>query len=436
MKPANSLFARYLRFVESRGWVAAETLPLFSRGLRAMLWTLAAIFAGLYAFAGPFVRGEALRAILLVTLWWTFLFFVWAVGLGALFTLIFRLARPATPGTLTRKYLGAVGSYLPAGQDEDILAELAANLRSEMEDREAELGRPLTAEEAETILKRHGHPMLVAGRYLPRQQLIGPAVFPFYWFTLKTFLWIAALVYVVAAVSVPFIQSMVQIAGQRAPHQDSVPGAWPFLLIGAVVLLAVFGAVTLVFAVLENFLGRSLAKNWTVKDLSTAVTPHGKPRWEWMVTLIATGLFAACWLAFPNFPWNLGPAGQYLLPGAAWPSVRLAMLLLMVAAMVEAGIHLARPEWTQLSTIFLVAQRAAGLALLGFLFHSSDSLVVVNLARVPAASHGLPQIVGQCTYYGSLMALLIAATIDLFQSLPCLRRWLVSPRAASRLFTV
>ncbi len=438
MKPTNSLLARYLRFVESRNWVAAEAFPVFSRSLRAVLWTLLAVFAITYTLAGPIARGQALGAILLGTLWWTFWCCVWAVGFVALCTLIFRLARPATPGKLTGKYLGAVGSYLPPDQPEDILAELAADIRSEMEDREAELGRPLTAEEVETILKRHGHPMLVAGRYLPRQHLIGPAIFPFYWFTLKTALWIAALVYVVIAVSVPFIVSLVQIAGQAAPHDVSVAGAWSFLLIGAVVLLAVFGAVTAVFAVLELVPGLSLASRWSVENLSAVPRPpRGKPRWEWTVSLIATGLFAACWLVMPDFPWNLGPAGRYLTPGAAWPTVRIAMLLLLLATMLEAAIHLARPRWTRACTAIHVALRVAGLALLGFLFHASDSLVVVNLARVPASeAHRLPQIIGQCTHYGLLMAMLIAGMTALVECLPYLRRRLSPPRVAARLIAL
>jgi len=430
MKPTNNLLARYIRFVEARNWVAVEALPVFSRALRAVLWTMAAVFAGIYAVAGPIAGGGALSAILLVSLWWTFLACVWMGGAVAVFTLIFRLARPATPGKLTGKYLGAVGSYLPPDQQDDIVTELAANIRSQMEDREAETGRPLTAEEVEAILKHHGHPMLVAGRYLPRQQLIGPAIFPFYWFTVRTCLWIAALVYVVVAVSIPFVRAMVHAAGDAAPQAVSFGDAWSFLALGAVVLLAVFGAVTAVFAVLENFPGLALANRWSVENLSTNAARPGKARWEWIASLIATGLFAACWLAMPNFPLNLGPAGRYLMPGAAWPAIRLAMPLLLLSAMLEAAVRLARPQWTRLGAAILVARRAAGLALLGFLFHASDSLVAVNLAHVPATAQRLPQLIGQCTFYGSLMALLIAGMVAFVQCLPYLRRWFWHPRAA------
>jgi len=75
--------------------------------------------------------------------------------------------------------------YLPREQKEDIINELSANLLFEMEDKEAELGRPLTELEQEAILREHGEPMVVAGRYGAShrcvafgRQLIGPALYP------------------------------------------------------------------------------------------------------------------------------------------------------------------------------------------------------------------------------------------------------------------
>src|SRR3954454_7711370 len=92
---------------------------------------------------------------------------------------------------LIDRYLYAVGRHLPNDRRDDILAELRANILEMAEDREQELGRVLTIEEEEEILKKHGHPMQVAARYLPKQYLIGPAVFPFYWYTIKTaFPWV------------------------------------------------------------------------------------------------------------------------------------------------------------------------------------------------------------------------------------------------------
>jgi len=83
------------------------------------------------------------------------------------------------------RYLQAVKFFLPANQQDDIARELSENLISQMEDREEELGRPLDESEQEEILRRHGHPMLVAGRYRERQHLIGPTFFPLYVFVLE-----------------------------------------------------------------------------------------------------------------------------------------------------------------------------------------------------------------------------------------------------------
>ncbi|MGH9718901.1 MAG: hypothetical protein ACRD8O_01700, partial [Bryobacteraceae bacterium] len=85
---------------------------------------------------------------------------------------------------LLDRYLHAVKFWLPAGQQEDILAELSEDIRSEIEDKEAGLGRKLDEDGVAAILKKRGRPILVASRYLPQQSLIGPALMPAYRFVL------------------------------------------------------------------------------------------------------------------------------------------------------------------------------------------------------------------------------------------------------------
>src|SRR5690349_3970708 len=87
------------------------------------------------------------------------------------------------------RYLKAVKLWLPSEQRQDIIAELSEDLHSQIEDRESELGRPLNNAEVDAILKKLGPPMLVAQRYLPQRSLIGPALFPTYWFVLR-FSWL------------------------------------------------------------------------------------------------------------------------------------------------------------------------------------------------------------------------------------------------------
>src|SRR5882672_981392 len=104
---------------------------------------------------------------------------------------------------LLDRYLQAVKKHLPWKGQDDIIAELRANLEAQLEDKQAELGRPLTIAEVEAWLKQMGPPMHVAARYQPQQSLIGPAVFPTYWFVLRTAcFWAVVISSVVSAVQI------------------------------------------------------------------------------------------------------------------------------------------------------------------------------------------------------------------------------------------
>jgi hypothetical protein len=81
---------------------------------------------------------------------------------------------------LIERYVGAVRRHLPKSANPDIVSELSENLRSQAEEREEQLGRALNEDEQSALLKPHGHPWLMASRYLPQQHLIGPALYPYY----------------------------------------------------------------------------------------------------------------------------------------------------------------------------------------------------------------------------------------------------------------
>jgi hypothetical protein len=88
---------------------------------------------------------------------------------------------------LLDSYLKAVRRYLPRAQRNDIVAELSVDLRSQIEAREGELGRPLRDAEQMVIFKEYGDPMIVARRYRQNDrslnigwELIGPELFPMF----------------------------------------------------------------------------------------------------------------------------------------------------------------------------------------------------------------------------------------------------------------
>src|SRR5579871_6062790 len=93
---------------------------------------------------------------------------------------------------LIERYLAAIGPLLPGGQRADILEELREALLGRREEREAELGRPLTRDEDAALLRAFGNPLVVAGRYGAQRYLIGPELYPLYVIALKVLVAIVA----------------------------------------------------------------------------------------------------------------------------------------------------------------------------------------------------------------------------------------------------
>src|SRR5665213_2702064 len=157
---------------------------------------------------------------------------------------------------LLNRYLQEVAQYLPRAGREDIVAELRANILSQMEDQEEHLGRPLTESEQVTILQHHGNPAIVAGRYRKDNrglafgvQLIGPELFPFYRIVLAINVSITLFIW---AVVMPLVE-----------HVIREPIATGRMLTP---LVAQFFAVTLVFILLD--LGKDRVLNrWNPRKL-------------------------------------------------------------------------------------------------------------------------------------------------------------------------
>jgi hypothetical protein len=161
------------------------------------------------------------------------------------------------------RYLQAVSSWLPEGHRADIVSELSEDLRSEIDDREEELGRALDEAELAALVERRGHPMWVAEGYLPQRHLIGPAMLPAYFRTLKI---------AVACLFAIFLTLYLVFSGpaRGAVPALSGPGIWIWLL--GVWTLAYVGLFTAIFALVERRHARARATGtWNPRD------PHGLP---------------------------------------------------------------------------------------------------------------------------------------------------------------
>jgi hypothetical protein len=237
---------------------------------------------------------------------------------------------------LLERYLQAVGQYLPVKGKDDTLAELRANLQAEMEGREEELGRPLNEAEVSSVLQQHGRPVMVASRYLPQHFLIGPGLFPLYWYTLVKSFPLVVLAYAIA-------QTANFIFGGRSVDIGAAIGHFPY------VVFTFWGVVTLGFAVFEYGQGRyfqqiKLEKAWDPRELPDRTEPKQPSLANRVADLIVSVLMVSWLIAVPDHPYLvLGPGVslQTLSLGLAptwhllyWQIVGLLLLMLPLKAAV------------------------------------------------------------------------------------------------------
>ncbi len=283
---------------------------------------------------------------------------------------------------LLDRYLQAIKFWLPKSQQDDIVAELSEDIRSQIEEREHELGRKLNQAELEFILKQRGRPFLVANRYLPQQYLIGPVLFPVYKFVLK----IVALCYLVPWLLV-WVGFRVFDPRYRATHTISgdLLGAWGSLWMTA---FLVIGTVTAIFAGLERAQSKSkFLENWNPAKLPPVRDARQIPRYVSVLGVVANLVFLTWWL---NGKWSLivfEHSGVRITLTTAWQFFFWSILLFSVLNVPFFVVSFFRPYWTVLRASIQLAFDFAG-ATIFCLFLNSRILVEIvapNLSPERAA---------------------------------------------------
>jgi len=268
---------------------------------------------------------------------------------------------------LQERYLHAVRWALPAAKADDIVAELRDILTSRQEDREEELGRPLTSEETSAILKEFGHPLIVAGRYRPQQWLIGPDVFPFYFFVLRIVVLISVGIQIaIAAARMVFGDGRpLQIIGQ------SWGGLWMSLIIS-------MGVVTIVFAVMERagFPGDHI-RRWTPEQLPD-VRDKRKSVWESAFELAAGIIFLLWWAGIVYLPIPTGGAAFRMEAAPIFTQLYWPIFALVAVRLVDNLIEWVRPRWTLVRSILTAGTTIAGLALLALIYRAGQWATIVS----------------------------------------------------------
>jgi hypothetical protein len=320
---------------------------------------------------------------------------------------------------LLDRYLKSVASFLPADQRDDILRELDENLRSQMEEREAELGRRLTESEQEVILKQHGHPLVVASRYRQDQRsvafgrrFIGPVLFPPYAKVLSFNLGLTSAILIV-------IFSAMFAAGQQVTVSDG-------LSVLLYQFLIQFGVITLIFSVmqtqLEKYPDRWSARNPSGFELSSKIyrlepkQAQQVSSLESICVIVASAVGLVWFSAVRSNPYLiLFSAADTLSLGPVWAKIYLPSVILVLASMLRAVVNLARPDWTRLRDGARVVVDLASLAILLFLVQAGDWIILKDAGKASAAARRGVATVNQLFYYSLLVAGAVMVVVSLLR---------------------
>jgi hypothetical protein len=281
------------------------------------------------------------------------------------------------------RYLDAVAAQLPQDERADIVAELRDLILSRFEAREEELGRALTEDEQEGILREIGHPLVVAARYRKGpDSLVGPELFPYWLFGVKAGLMVLAAVYAIGL--------LISLIGGSGNFGQAIALAFNGF-IGAG--LSLIGVATLIGAVLEHQRVRPRwLTHWRVKDLG-AFQMADPARWgaavgsgpkvevrawdvktvkvqtwpgsEYLFSALATGVFILWWVGAIHFPpfTHIGLRGEDASVAGApiWDVLFGAILLYAVAQLAVDLASLARPQAVRLRAAAMAGISAVGL---------------------------------------------------------------------------
>lgn len=307
---------------------------------------------------------------------------------------------------LIERYLRAVRDTLPRDGQDDIINELADNLRSRMEDEAAARGRPLDEDEQVAILKTFGHPLSVAARYRRDErsvtfgrQLIGPELFPIY---LKVLAVNAIVTFLVAAIA--FVASRSMGLG--------FPGI--FLPLGLQ-----FVVVTAIFIFIDrrwvrdpdgwdprtvNAMGPDVDVS-SLDGIADQLLGRAGPRNGLTTALLELGfgaLILAIWLSI-----GVPTGGTILEAGPGWASVFAPAAAVLVLTLVAPIIGILRP-------VAVRARVAAGIAAdVALTVVSVASLAIGQWVMVVAAPADPAGAAGLAELINTIVRVSIAATVVL-----------------------
>ena len=300
---------------------------------------------------------------------------------------------------LIDRYLQSVKWMLPRKQQDDVIRELSDEILSQVEEKEAAVGRPLTEDEQSALLKQLGHPMLLASRYSKQRYLIDPAIFAIYWMVLRIMLAITFFAMAVGAVTIA-------ATGQGFGRALTVLVQFPFTA------LTVFAWVTLIFFIFDvvqvkfNFFSK-----WDPRTLPKLTKREPKQSMtESVAALVFGAIFGIWWLiGLKHQFWIFGPGVAFVHFAPVWQTLYPLFVVMVVADLVRHTIDVVRPDWERGRVGFLLFFRAMNLILLGFLLNANELIVPTD------SSNSQLQTVFNGINHVSHLCLIVAAVMTVAQ---------------------
>jgi len=274
-------------------------------------------------------------------------------------------------------YILQLKSLLPRNQRDDVAAEIGENIASAVEERKRDLGRELSNDEMRTLLKAYGHPIVIAGRYLPIQQLIGPSVFPLYWYAIQAVLMVIATIGGIVAT----IALLSEPRGTQAALQVLGRFFWVALDAGALV--------TLLFALLERQrVHFPFLEDFDPRKLGTGLLARGSaalgeiPRGDTVLELTTVAILLLWWTGWLVFPSVVASVKVEL--GSGIETLYFPVAALCIADLIRLGADFTHPYRTRARISIAIGLNAAWLVLLVVAFSSGHLVQVAPSIEEPA----------------------------------------------------
>lgn len=263
---------------------------------------------------------------------------------------------------LVDKYIAEVGRNLPRRQRADIEAEIRSTLEDMLDERKPAQG-PVDEATVIELLKEYGSPREVAAKYKTHQYLIGPRLFPLFERVIRI------VFAIVAGASLIGLGVGLTKASLTGPAFVSTLGEWFGGLLSG--LIAAFGNITLVFAIIErtkiaNEFEKEF-KEWDPKELQREPDPDQIDRADHIATLVFTFLGLVVFNLYPNLlairyssdgTWVTLPILTETFFGFL-PWINIIGLLQICFS----GYMLAQKDWTSVTRILGILMDVAGMVL-------------------------------------------------------------------------